>query len=263
VDSPLANNIVQNTGSGTPEACPDSEWQARVRLALAELARRRTNLPGECWLLAAGSPSGTAATLVKAAAALADKIVAIDSGAALLTAAKIQPDLLVGDMDSIDANLLLQLRDSDVWVEATSAYKDQTDLELALELAANRDVRSLVLVGALGGRLDHELAVLGATAAYSKQMDILIIGDDAIVWPLAAGRASSLEVGRLLDCGQTFSAIALTGNTQLSESGCEWNLNQAALPPLNPRGVSNIVRNPNAQATITTGSAAIIIPRVI
>jgi thiamine pyrophosphokinase len=87
-----------------------------------------------------------------------DWIIGADGGAAQALAWGLVPHLVIGDMDSLpgEARAALEAQGSRFVVHPRA--KDETDLELALTYATQRGAREIVVLGALGGRLDHTLA---------------------------------------------------------------------------------------------------------
>jgi thiamine pyrophosphokinase len=91
----------------------------------------------------------------------ADVVIAADSGAAWLDAVGRQPDLLIGDMDSIPPDLLERLEARGVATESHPPDKEASDAELAVARAVEMGATEIVILGGFGGqRLDHELANL-------------------------------------------------------------------------------------------------------
>lgn len=70
----------------------------------------------------------------------------------------IRPDHLVGDLDSIAEKDLLIATNSGTTMHLYPTNKDQTDLELSLDLAVSLSIQRIFLVGSFGGRADHYLA---------------------------------------------------------------------------------------------------------
>ncbi|NLV91257.1 MAG: thiamine diphosphokinase [Firmicutes bacterium] len=68
------------------------------------------------------------------------------------------PDLVIGDMDSISPILQQQIQNRGVELSIFPVEKDQTDGELALDYALGLEVEEIVILGALGGRVDHMLS---------------------------------------------------------------------------------------------------------
>ena len=84
------------------------------------------------------------------------KIIAADAG---LKAAKILglvPDVIVGDFDTVEPEVLEEFKRVEhiVW-EVQQPEKDETDTELALNRAMASGCGEIAVLGATGGRLDH------------------------------------------------------------------------------------------------------------
>ena len=106
-----------------------------------------------CWA-GKGPGRGQLEEVLRAAAL----VIAADSGFDLALRLGILPDLLVGDLDSVAASPELAAFPPER-IRRYPADKDETDAELGLSLFAERGIRSIVLAGGGGGRLDHLLAV--------------------------------------------------------------------------------------------------------
>jgi thiamine pyrophosphokinase len=70
----------------------------------------------------------------------------------------IKPDVIIGDMDSIDPALQASYSKQGVKIIKYPVNKDFTDTELALNYALNLKPEAIFIWGALGGRIDHALA---------------------------------------------------------------------------------------------------------
>ncbi len=104
--------------------------------------------------------TGGARRQLQSLARSADLVIVVDGGAEIAARADVVPHLLVGDMDSVTPTTRARLATQGIDIHATSADKDQTDAELALEMAAGRGASEVWLAAALGGRVDHALANL-------------------------------------------------------------------------------------------------------
>ena len=107
----------------------------------------------------------------------ADRLIAADGGADALRLVGRTPDLLVGDMDSIDHATLEVLRGQGVEIRMLPAAKDETDLESALRAAVELQAEEVTVFGALGGpRLDHLVAtLLLLTAPWLSRMRVRLM----------------------------------------------------------------------------------------
>ena len=83
-----------------------------------------------------------------------DLVIAADSGYQIAHALGFDVDTLIGDMDSVGP---LDEIPATTTIIRFPVEKDATDLELAFELAVREQPQRIVLVGAEGGRFDHEL----------------------------------------------------------------------------------------------------------
>jgi thiamine pyrophosphokinase len=88
----------------------------------------------------------------------ADLLVAADGGAHHALALDLVPHVVIGDLDSLDEGKQTRLRSAGTRFFVHPAAKDETDLELALLYAAEQDARTIIVLAALGGRLDQTLA---------------------------------------------------------------------------------------------------------
>ena len=79
---------------------------------------------------------------------------AADSGLHLAEAAGLQPDLIVGDMDSLDNEARLAKYPSENIIRYPSD-KDYSDTELAFSLLQEKGCSDIWIVGGGGGRIDH------------------------------------------------------------------------------------------------------------
>jgi len=112
-----------------------------------------------------------------------DTVIAADGGLNHCHTLSIQPDLLIGDLDSASPALVEQLRASGSTIIEHPAAKDSTDLELALLEAFKLDPTRISVVAAFGGRLDHEVATLGLLASERwSAVPIVAVDGRRTVW---------------------------------------------------------------------------------
>ena len=168
-----------------------------------------------------------------------DLIIAADGGAAHCENIGIVPHIVVGDCDSIGADLLERYRQEDVKIFRHPIEKDATDLELALDLACEKGTCQVCLLGALGGRWDMSLAniMLAAQGKY-REIDIFLVGDDCRMRILHPGRQHSV----FNHDGATVSLLPLEGNTEgVTLIGFHYPLDDHTIRFGSSRGVSNLL----------------------
>ena len=77
----------------------------------------------------------------------------------------LNPDVLIGDLDSASESEVEKVRPAQGQVIQYPVHKDETDLELAVLAAIQRGYREILILGALGGRLDMTLANISTAHA--------------------------------------------------------------------------------------------------
>ena len=87
-----------------------------------------------------------------------DKIIAVDAVLEAVKALGLEPDMVVGDFDTVKPGILQYYRQKEhiIW-DTHQPEKDETDTELALLKAQAMGCTHIVILGATGGRMDHML----------------------------------------------------------------------------------------------------------
>ena len=187
----------------------------------------------------------------------ADLVIAADGGANSLDRLGVRPDLLVGDLDSVDASLVDLLEAGRTRVERHPIDKEASDTELAVAAAFDAGASAVVVLGAMGGaRIDHEIAnlLLLADASLAGR-DIRVVRGGTQVRPLHAGERIRLagEVGDLV------TLLPVGGATGgVTAEGLRWPLVAATLEMGRSRGLSNEVIAAPASVQISNGTLLVV-----
>lgn len=164
-------------------------------------------------------------------------ILAVDGGLRFVQQLGIKPDILVGDLDSIDESQLKQIQNQKVIIKRYSPHKDETDFELALLEVENYSWNQIRVYGGLGGRLDHtivNLSIAGSKRFVDRQ--IIFTDSNQEVFFLIDGKKISGKPGDLV------SLIPWGGDvTGIFTDGLEYSLNNETLHFDESRGISNIM----------------------
>lgn len=179
-----------------------------------------------------------------------DLLIAADGGAAHCRALGLRPNIIVGDFDSLTAAELADFERAGARLERHPSAKDETDLELALLLAVHAGAGEVVVVGALGGRLDMTIAnVLLLTHPALTAARVWLWNDGERAWLI---RPPGAEVaGRL---GDTLSLIPLGGDaTGITTHGLAYPLRGETLAAGPARGVSNVLTESPARVELQSG----------
>lgn len=86
------------------------------------------------------------------------EIIAVDHGLIAGDRLNLPLDFIVGDFDSVPKEMVEKYQRNNVAIITFPTEKDKTDTELAIDLAIQKNAKSIDIVGATGSRLDHTLA---------------------------------------------------------------------------------------------------------
>ncbi|MBP1558644.1 MAG: thiamine diphosphokinase [Oscillospiraceae bacterium] len=201
-----------------------------------------------CVILCAGATAPEDIAWAKIGAG--DFVIAADAGYLHAQTYGIRPNLIVGDFDSsADPGAL------DIPIERFPTHKDDTDCMLAVRRGLAEGCRSFVILGGLGGRLDHTLANLQTLA--------FLADHGATGWLKGEGAAVTLlrkDTITLPRPSGYLSLFALGGPCRgITLQGTEYPLENAELTPGFPLGVSNHIVEETADVTVTEGDLLIVL----
>lgn len=184
-----------------------------------------------------------------------DYLIAADGGARHAFALGRRLDAVVGDLDSLEPAVVNGLVDAGVTIKRYPVAKDQTDLELAIEFALQQGATEVVLLGAIGDRLDQTLANLLILAQRDWPVQLLLVERNQIAQLVRPGQLVTLQAR----VGDTVSILPLSNVvTGITYTGMRYPLHDATLRLGSTRGISNEVSTVPATVTITTGRLLLI-----
>jgi thiamine pyrophosphokinase len=183
-----------------------------------------------------------------------DYIICADGGTRHALALGLKPHLVIGDMDSINKYEWQDLETSGVSVELFPQDKNETDLELAIHRALELDAEEVIIIGALGGRLDQTLgniALLATPPGNSRNIRI----DDGVE-EIFFCRDQVQVHGRN---GDIVSLIPWGNPVHgVQTEGLKWTLHSESLYPEKTRGISNEMVREVANIKISSGVLLIV-----
>jgi thiamine pyrophosphokinase len=190
-----------------------------------------------------------------------DMVIAANGGSALAVHLGLVPDLVIGDLDSADAQLIDKWERQGVEVRRYShTTKNETDTELgvfaAIDLLQDQSA-TIYILGATGGRLDHTLSnILLLTHPQLSGIDVRVVeGKQELFlakpgqWNLVPGQPGDLM--SLLAVGGDAAGVILEGFV--------YPLKQETLLQGSGRGVSNEIANPDARMWLDTGQLLVVV----
>jgi len=180
----------------------------------------------------------------------ADFIIAADAGAQYFRDSKRKPDIIIGDMDSMDPILLGEMsKHSEVQIHPVD--KNHTDLELCLQEAERRGASQIQIFSWADHRIDYCLDGLYAAAEsrkpvifFSTNCQVHILNATLSTW------SSSLALGTKV------SIYSLRSPLSLRSTGLKWELNWLGSQVF--RSQSNCTEKERIQIDVREGSAFLL-----
>lgn len=185
-------------------------------------------------------------------------IIVADGGARLLKKYDFQANLLLGDLDSIGDESLSYVEKNGIEIKKFPAKKDFTDTELALSYLVDEGYKDIIILGALGTRLDHELAnLLNLKKLYKNGIRAKIEDDYNEVIYVEEGSYDFEKTNK-----KYFSLISASDKLNFSTKGLYYEVENLVIDNDNPsRAVSNEMISNKATIKINYGSAFIIMSK--
>lgn len=178
-----------------------------------------------------------------------DCVICADGGANYARQLSLTPGYIIGDMDSIDPEVSEYYASRGTVFKKYPRSKDFTDTQLAVVLAQELGAREIIILGSLGGRLDHAMSNLYAgLEAAENGIKVTHYTPECTV---------SLLRGKMKLNGQkgdVVSVLALTEKASgVFECGFEYPLDNVVLDMRNPFAVSNVIAADTAEIRVKTG----------
>lgn len=216
---------------------------------------RRTGRKKACILVGAGDFSETAVDRREE-----DLCIAVDGGFRYCTALSLCPDMIVGDMDSLDdkvykdiAEIKSKNPDKVVWLKPE---KDDTDMLAAMRIGLEKGYRLFYIYGASGGRLEHTLANIQCLNYLKEQGAEAYILDAELMLTIICEEKISFDAERkgyfsLFSLGEKAEGVTIKGMKYL--------LDRAVITDTYPIGVSNEFMGVPSEVSVEKGKLLLLI----
>ena len=180
-----------------------------------------------------------------------EEIIAVDSGVEHLFKLSLDPNTLIGDLDSISENSLDKVKKNGVDIIAFNSNKDQTDFELALNYLEGVENSIIYIIGGESGEIDHLLSIFLLIPSKSFFENIIwVYGDKKIIFR----QKLKLNVKKM----SKFSIIPLSDLSNLSIDGAEWNLENKNIQFGETTTLRNVANKDEINVNCDTGVFAFI-----
>jgi thiamine pyrophosphokinase len=192
--------------------------------------------------------------LVRSLIQASDTLLAADGGTRLALALGLMPSVVIGDLDSLIDDDRRKLDAAGTEIRRYPREKNETDLELALHYAIEAGSRQILLVAALGYRLDQTIGNLALlTDPRLSTFDVRL--DDGLEEAFFTRgccqvRGAAGEIVSLIPWGGEVGGVVT--------DGLRWPLQGETLYPYKTRGISNELLGETASVSLKSGSLLIV-----
>lgn len=181
----------------------------------------------------------------------ADYIIAADGGQNRAREFGLQPDCVIGDFDSTTLN-----EDFDCLYITYPAEKDLTDTEAALTHALEKGCRNVILLGGMGGRLDHTMGNIGLLDKYYSSFDHMEFIDGKNRMELLKNSGRTLKQDARY---KYFGLVSLNAEASgIDIRGAKYELTGASLERASTLGVSNEFSEDTVEICVREGTLLIV-----
>ncbi len=184
-----------------------------------------------------------------------DYVICCDGGARHLKKLKLEPDYIVGDLDSIYEGVYNLYKD-DCIVEKYEEEKDETDGHLGIKKALELKCKKITFIGgSVGERLDHTLCNLNlGIYTITNNCDMKIVDESNIVYIVA----EKLEIKNKK--GSNCSIIPITLKLEgVKTEGLKYKLDRDTVYIGESKTISNVIVEDSAYISLEKGIAFVIL----
>lgn len=183
-----------------------------------------------------------------------DYIICADGGAVAVSEVNLVPDIIIGDLDSIEKDVLNKYKKLNIKFNKYPSKKDFTDMELCIDHALGIGAKDITIMGGTGSRLDHSLANIFLLYRFLKNnISGKIIDDNNEIFMI------NKNVEILKDDKDYVSIIPLSNIVYgITTDGFEYETNSINLNFGSAKGISNKLNKERGKIQIQDGLCLVI-----
>jgi thiamine pyrophosphokinase len=143
-----------------------------------------------------------------------EHIICCDGSAGNLLKAGMEPEAIVGDLDSLNPEIAERFADR----LFKDSEQDTNDLTKAVNWCINNNYKKIVILGATGKREDHTIGNVSLLAEYAMKVSVIMVTDTGILTPLLKSS--------VVPCfpGQQVSIFSIDPEAEITSSGLKYPL---------------------------------------
>jgi len=172
-------------------------------------------------------------------------LVGIDGGAQTIIDYGFEPDMIVGDLDSLSGEYAKKYRHKTIQI----LDQDRTDLDKAIDYV---NAPFLLTVGVLGDRVDHGLGACNILLKYPRK-NLLILNNSDLCFLAPPKLSLTLPLNERISL---FPFKKMRGKSV----GLNWEIDEIDFDPAGMTGISNYCIDTNIHMEFSTPDMIVIIP---
>ena len=172
-------------------------------------------------------------------------LIAADGAAASLVHIDVFPEYVVGDLDSIDAEIFRALEGISEFI--LDSDQNTNDFEKSLRFATAQFWTRVLVVGMHGGDLEHTLNNWSVLMKLAPSMHLTVLDRDRYIIPISTSIGVSVEPNELI-------SLIPQPSARLTTSGLMWELQDEVLSMGLREGARNIAVNRTIEIAVHEGS---------
>lgn len=196
--------------------------------------------------------------------------IAVDGGLCHFKEHNMEPDLIIGDFDSVTKSmreqLVMERKKNSEKIVVLAPEKDDTDMLAALKIGLEKGFREFILYGATGGRLEHSFANIqcllylkehGANGTIIDEKSLIfILKDEELILDID-------EIDSIGEQRKVYLSIFAMGKktTGVNIQGMKYNLKDTVITNDFPIGISNEFIGEKAIVSVKEGELLVVISR--
>lgn len=172
-------------------------------------------------------------------------LIAADGAASALVNFDVFPEYVVGDLDSLDGEVLRALHGISEFV--LEPDQNSNDFEKSLRFALSQLWPRVLIVGLHGGDLEHTLNNWSVLMKFAPSMPLTVLDRDRYIIPVSTSFSVALQPNEIV-------SLIPQPSARLSTKGLQWELQDEELALGTREGARNIAVDGNVEVIVHEGS---------
>jgi len=172
-------------------------------------------------------------------------LIAADGAASSLVNVDVFPEYVVGDLDSLDGDVLRALEGISEFVPDPD--QNSNDFEKSLRFAAAQLWQRVLIVGMHGGDLEHTLNNWSVLKKFAPSMPLAVLDRERYIIPVSSSFTVAVQPNELV-------SLIPQPEARISTKGLQWELSDEVLALGVREGARNIAVDGKVEVVIHEGS---------